>query len=170
MSQEQTHHKKIARAKLLVTFACFIGGLLAGGNVYRYLIEVPAWRYLNMADWGTYSRHADLGNGIFLFSFEAITSTLLLCIASVLVLRNHELFRPTNIWLHVSTLFALAGIALTFFAAPYMLNVRTMTDNPELLQQVFEHFHFWGMLRAIAQVLSFFSSVMAIRKIEALTT
>jgi hypothetical protein len=156
---------RIARLQFLVAIACILSGLLAGGDVYRYIIEVPSWRHLNLTGWAEYSRHADLGNGIILFPVEAIGSTIFLIAASILVLVNKSELRTVSIPVHIASFFALAGIVLTFFAAPLMLSLRTINNDPEFLRQVFTRFHFWGLLRAVAQVLSFFACVWAMGKV-----
>ena len=154
----------IATLRILISIACLLSGLLAGENVFRYTLEVPGWRHIDIAQWGEYSRHADLGKGIFLWPFEAISAMLLLLASSIIVFRNKNL-RTTGLPVYCATFFALAGLALTFFAAPYMLSVRTMGNDPQLLQRTFDHFHFWGLLRAIEQVLSFGCCVWAIGKV-----
>ena len=75
-----------------MSIACIIGGLLADGNIYRYVIEVPAWRYLNITTWAEYSHHADLGNGLFLFPFEAIGGAIPLVVASIIIMSNESVF------------------------------------------------------------------------------
>jgi len=67
--------------------------------------------------------------------------------------------------IYTSTCFALAGLGLTIFAAPYLISVWSMPDDPILLQQQFNHFHFWGLFRAVAQILSFFTCVFALSKV-----
>jgi hypothetical protein len=151
---------KVIIRPLLIT-SCCIGGLLAGGNVYRYIIEVPAWRHLDITDWSAYSKNADLGNGLFLFPIEAFGNALPLIIASAICLKNRNL-KPIASSLHVSTLFAIAGLALTFFAAPIMLHLPKIDGNIPLLQQAFNRFHFWGSLRGITQVLSFLFCVLVV--------
>jgi hypothetical protein len=157
--------KSVATLRILVTSACIVTGLLAGGNIYRYVIEVPAWRHLSIINWAEYSRHADLGNGIFLFSIEAIGSTILLLAASIIVLANRSLFKTLPLPVHFATFFALIGIALTFFAAPIMLGLRKDINNPENIEHAFKSFHFWGLLRGVAQLLSFFACVWAMSKV-----
>jgi len=139
-------------------------GFIAGENIFRYALEVPGWRHIHIAEWGEYSRHADLGNGLFLLPFEAIVSTVLLISASLIILKRKD-FRPAALPIHIASFLSLMGLALTFFAAPYMLSIRTMDNNPEFLQQAFNHFHYWGFYRAIAQVLSFCACVAAIGKV-----
>jgi hypothetical protein len=101
----------------------------------------------------------------FFFLLEAIVSALLLTIASIIVLRRKDEFRSVALPLYASSICAIAGLVLTLFAAPYMLSVRTMNDNPELLLQTFNNFHYWGFFRAIAQVLSFCFCVWSIGKV-----
>jgi hypothetical protein len=154
---------KVITLRILLIIACIFGGLLAGGNLYRYMIEVPAWRHLDITEWSTYSKYADLGNGLFLFPVEALGSTLALGIASAICLKNRNL-KPVSS-LHVSTAFAITGIVFTFFAAPIMLHVPKIEGNTLLLQQTFSRFHFWGTLRGIAQILSFLFCVFALSNI-----
>lgn len=150
--------------RIMISSACLIAGLLAGENIFRYTLEVPGWRHIDIAQWGEYSRHADLGTGIFLWPFEAISTSLLLLVSSVIIFRNKHL-QPAATTVYASAFFAMAGLGFTFFAAPYMLSVRNIGNDAQLLQQTFDHFHFWGLLRAVAQVLSFCCLVLAIGKV-----
>jgi hypothetical protein len=157
--------KTIKRLRILIIISCLLTGFLAGENVDRYLVQVPAWRQMNMITWAQFVRHADMSmNGILLYPGEAIISAGLLIIASVIVLKNRIEFSVVAKPLHTSTCFALAGLGLTIFAAPYLLSVWSMPDDPEFLQHQFNHFHFWGAWRAAAQILSFFFCILAVGK------
>jgi hypothetical protein len=162
---EQNKNKIVSRLRLLLTCACLLSGFLAGENIFRYAMEVPAWRHINIAEWGEYSRHADLANGAFLLPFEAVVGALLLIAASIIILKGKGAFQSAALYVHSASFFALTGLVLTFFVAPYMLSVRTIGNDPELLQQAFNHFHYWGFYRAIAQILSFCACVLAIGKV-----
>jgi hypothetical protein len=157
--------KSISRLRWFVSFACLLHGFLAGENMFRYTMEVPGWRHINIAAWGEYSLHADLGNGIFLLPVEAIVGAILLLLASLTIVKGKEEFQSAAFPVHSATFFALAGLLFTFFAAPYMLSVRTMVNDPVLLQDTFNHFHHWGFLRATAQVLSFCFCVWSMAKV-----
>jgi hypothetical protein len=122
---ETIETKAISRLRLCISFACLFSGLLAGENVFRYAMEVPGWKHINIAEWGEYSRHADLGNGIFILPVEAVISTLLLLVASGSILKGKVKFQIAALPVHIATIFALTGLVLTFFAAPYMLSLRT---------------------------------------------
>jgi hypothetical protein len=159
---------KMAKAgwlNLLIITGCILSGLLAGGNVDRYVVQVPAWRQVNILNWAAYSRHADLGNGIFLYPFEAIGSFLTLFISSIIVLVNKPVFKYVALPLYLATILSAVGLFFTFFAAPVMLSIGTMDNNIFQLQRAFDKFHFWGLLRAIAQSLSFFASIFALREV-----
>jgi hypothetical protein len=143
-------------------------GFLAGGDVYRYVIEVPAWRHLDPDSWLRYSKYADLNNGLFLFPFEAITGTLLLLIASAICLKK-RLVNFSALSLYVSAILAMVGLVLTLFAAPVMLNLPKLEGNTERIYQAFNEFHFWGLLRAIIQTISFVFSAFALSSIDKLT-
>jgi hypothetical protein len=116
---------------------------------------------VSILNWAAYSRHADLGNGLFLYPLEAIGSFLLLFTASVIILFHKSLFKQVALPAHLAVVFAAIGLIFTFFAAPLMLSIRTIGNNEILLQKAFDKFQFWGMLRAIAQLLSFLACVWA---------
>lgn len=161
----QDNKKTLSHLQTIIMLACLISGIQAGGNIYRYLIEVPAWRELNIVNWGEYSRNADLRNGIILFPAQAILSFILLIIASIIIIKNKKLFNNLAFWFHTASIFSFLGLILTFFAAPIMLSVETMDNDPQLLKQTFDHFHFWGLLRAIAQVSSFLACVIGLTRL-----
>ena len=151
--------------QFLLAIACIISGILAGGNIDRYIVQVPAWRQVSIISWAEYSRHADLGNGLFIYPFEAFGGFLPLAIASIIA-RKNSAFLPVIL----ATAFAFLGLVFTLFAAPVMLGIKDMKNDPVFLQQAFDRFHYWGSFRAVAQVLSFFACVWAMGKIFALKT
>ena len=106
--------KSTSRLRVLISTGCAINGLLAGGDFYRYIIEVPAWRHLSITEWAAYSRHADLGNGIFLFPIEAIGGAILLVTASIIVLSKKPAFAVVAWPLHIATFFPLRDLGLRF--------------------------------------------------------
>jgi hypothetical protein len=160
-----TNPRALLRLQILISIACLFSGLLAGANLYRYVIEVPAWRHLNIVSWGEYSRHADLGNGIFLWPAEAIIPALLFVVSSILIIKSKAVPADAAIAAYASAFFALAGLGFTFVAAPYMLSMRSMPDDAHLLQQTFDSFHYWGAWRAAAQISSFCASLWAMAKV-----
>jgi hypothetical protein len=153
--------KTIIRLRYLITIACLLSGFLAGENIDRYIVQVPAWRHISILSWAQFVHYADLGNGAFLYPAEAIVSALLLIVAAIVALRRKNEMLLVIFPVYLSALFALAGLVFTFFAAPYLLNIDKDGNNTSALQQTFDNFHFWGTFRATAQVLSFCFCVWA---------
>jgi hypothetical protein len=152
--------------KSLLIAACILTGFLAGETVDRLVVGLPAWHHVDITAWAEYSRHADLGNGIFIYPFEAIGSCLLLMTCSVIILKNKSGLHRSSGMLHLSTLFALTGLILTFFAGPHMLSIRGQHD-PLFLQHAFDQFYYWSTFRGIAQILSFITCTFALAWIPA---
>ena len=150
--------------KTRLSIAIIFSGLLAGAGVDRYIVHTPAWRHLDIRSWAEFSKHADLGNGLFLYPVEAIGGFIFLLIPSCIIIFKNR-FKHVSLWIYSATALALAGLILTFFAAPVMLSLKTIGDDPAVLQQTFDKFHHWGFLRAIAQTLSFLAAVIGLMKI-----
>ena len=47
-----------------VVAATAVSGLLAGTNIDRLIVQMPAWEQVGVLAWATYSREADLGNAL----------------------------------------------------------------------------------------------------------
>jgi hypothetical protein len=144
---------------LLMAAACVITGLLAGGSVDRYVVQVPAWRHLNTLSWAEYTRYAEFGNGLYLYPFEVLGSFILLFTTTSIVLISRQKFQHVAMPVFLATIFATIGLIFTFFSFPVMLSIRALGNNVTAVQNAFDRFHFWGWLRAIAQLLSFFACV-----------
>lgn len=46
-----------------------------------------------------------------------------------------------------------------------MLNLGSLNDDPVLLQQAFDKYHYWGAIRAVFQIVSFFACVLAMGRV-----
>jgi len=145
---------------LLIAAAVF-GGVLAGGNIDRALVAMPAWERVGTQGWAEFSRYADLGNGLFLYPIEAIGGALLVLAAAISFHFDRTAPPQAAVPLYAAVLLALAGLVLTLKAAPIMLGIRDMSD-PAGLQASFEGFRFWGNLRGACQVTTFLLEVWAL--------
>jgi hypothetical protein len=54
------------RTRILLVLALLFSGLLAGGNIDRAFVTMPAWQQVGVTAWAEFSRCADLGNGLVL--------------------------------------------------------------------------------------------------------
>ena len=158
--------KVVIRLEYLLIAATILSGLLAGASIDRFVVGFPAWKHVNISAWAEYSRHADLGNGIFVYPVEAIGSFLLLLISSFIVLKNKKapVHQLISFQIYLAALLAFSGLLLTFFAGPFMLSIKNMND-PFFLQHAFDEFYYWSIFRGIAQVLSFLACMWALGKI-----
>jgi hypothetical protein len=147
------------RAPLAI--ALLFSGLLAGGNVDRALVAMPAWQVVGAAGWADFSRHADLGHGLALYPIEAFGGALFALAAAIGFQFERDAPSSVRILLYVSVVLAAGGLLLTLEAAPIMLGIRDVTD-PAALAHAFEGFWFWGNLRAICQVLAFIAQLAAL--------
>jgi len=147
--------------RLLLILSTFVSGLLAGGNIDRALVAMPAWQPIGATSWAEFSRHADLGNGLILYPVEAIGGALLTVAAAIMFHFDRSAPRTAVVPLYAAVLFAAGGLVLTVKAAPIMLGIRDLGD-PAALQRAFEGFWYWGNLRAASQVMAFVAQLAAL--------
>jgi len=155
----------LKRSQFLMAMGTFCAGFLAGGNLDRYMVQVPAFRHVDIVSWAMYSRHADLGNGLLLYPLEAISGFVFFIVASVMVIMHRPILNTVARPVHAAAVLAALGLFLTIFAAPIMLGVGTMPNNPAQLHAAFERFHFWGGIRAVVQILSFAAGIWGMIRI-----
>jgi hypothetical protein len=72
----------------LIVAATIFDAVLAGTDVDRLLVQMPAWRDVGVAGWAAYSRHADLANGLVLYPTLAIAGCVLSVAAAINVARE----------------------------------------------------------------------------------
>ena len=148
-------------ARPLLVVAALFAGLLAGGNVDRTFVAMPAWQQVGAMAWADFSRHADLGNGLVLYPLEAIGGALFAIAAAVCLQFDRTAPRAAVLAIDASAALAAGGLALTLKAAPIMLGIRGVTDALALTA-AFEGFRFWGDLRAVCQILAFATQLIAL--------
>ena len=133
-----------ARTRALLIAATVLSGLLAGGNVDRAIVAMPAWEKVGASGWATFSRHADLGNGLVLkIPLEAIGAFLLIVLTAVSLYRDGAARVRIMLPLSSAAVLAAAGLLCTLKAAPIMLSVGHL-DDPASLQQAFDGFRLSG--------------------------
>jgi hypothetical protein len=145
----------------LLVLAAAMSGLLAGASADRYLVQVPAWRRLDVLTWAEHSRHADLGNGRFWYPTLAFGATGF-SVAAAIALRQRALL-PSGLALpvDVGALLGLLGLATTILAAPNLLRLRRPADRATT-EASFHAFHRWGRVRAVFQILTFPANLWAL--------
>ena len=124
-----------ATRRLLIA-ATLVNGLLASGNINRGLVDMPAWRQVGVLAWAAFSRQADLGpRAMIVYPGVAFAGMILSVVAAVLFWRDHAAPRAAAFAVYAAALLTIGGLLFTTQAAPIMLSVRHLGDNPVALQQ-----------------------------------
>lgn len=123
------------------------------GTMNRTLVEMPAWRHLGVEAWAAFSRGADLGNGRIIYPIAGMGG-LALILAAAIVFRLGSR-RPWFVAIPVygSALMAICVMLTTTQAAPVMLSLHRIGNDPRALQQAFDGFYRWDSIRAIVGTL-----------------
>ncbi len=147
----------------LIVLATFVDSILAGTNVNRALVEMPAWQKTGPRGWAAFSRHADLGpTGMFLYPFAAFAGAILSLAAAVRFHLDGGEPRAAALPLQAAVLSTIAGLLTTIKAAPFMLGIRNLDDDATALQQALDGFQFWGNVRGVFQVLAFVANLWSL--------
>ncbi len=147
----------------LVILATLVDSILAGTNVNRALVEMPAWQKTGARGWAAFSRHADLGQtGMLLYPLSAFASAILSLAAAVRFHLHGGEPSAAALPLHAAVLATIAGLVTTIKAAPIMLGVRNLGDDTPALQQALDGFQFWGNIRGVLQVLAFVTNLWSL--------
>ena len=154
----------------LVIAATLVNSILAGLNVNRALVEMPAWQQTGPLAWAAFSKNADLApTGLILYAVSAFAGALLSIAA---VISFHKEWRrgrgrtaaPRSLTmpLYTAALLAVGGLLVTIQAAPIMLNVPNLNNDAAALQRALDGFQLWGNIRGVFQVLAFVANVWSL--------
>ncbi len=146
----------------LAILATLVNSILAGMNVNRALVEMPAWQQTGPLGWAEFSRHADLArNGAILYPLCAFAGTILSIAAFTRFYPDGNKPEAAAIPIYTASLLSIAGLLTTLKAAPNMLRVRHLCDAPAL-QQAMDGFQFWGNIRGLFQFLAFVANLWSL--------
>jgi hypothetical protein len=140
--------EKLLRVALVLIVAGQLLGTIAD-SLARTLVEMPAWRHLGPEAWAAFSRSADLGNGKIMYPVAGIGGTLLILAAATAFRLSPKRPLSVAIPLYGAALMATCVMLTTTQAAPIMLSLHRIGNDPATLQQAFEGFYRWDSIRAI---------------------
>jgi hypothetical protein len=147
--------------RTLLVSATAVNGLLAGGNLDRAFVQMPAWARVGSKRWAEYSRHADLSvNGKLLYPLEGIGGAILTITAAISYLRDGRSPRRAAVPMYSGVAFVVGGMLATTRAAPAMLGLMRSNRLPEEI--AFKRFRFWGNVRGVFQILAFIATLQAL--------
>ena len=151
------------RTASLIVAATLVNSVLAGGNVIRSLVEMPAWQRTGPRAWAAFSRHADLGpTGMVLYPLLGFAGAILSGAAALSYRNDRARLPDAAVSVYGAALLTLGGLLMTTRAAPNMLSVRRVSEDAARLQQALDGFQFWGNVRAVFQVLAFVANLWSL--------
>jgi FtsP/CotA-like multicopper oxidase with cupredoxin domain len=139
--------------------------LFAPDGTFRYktLVDMPAWRHVGPLGWAAFSRQADLGwRAMMLYPGEAFAGMILSVAAAAMFWRDRTVARSPAAPVYAAALLTIGGLLFTIKAAPIMLSVRHLGNDPVALQRAFDGFAFWGWWRGVCQVAAYLASFWAL--------
>ena len=140
--------EKVLRTSLyLIVVGLLLG--TAASDLNRTLVEMPAWRQLGAEHWAAFSLRADLGNGHTLYPLAGIGGTVLILAAATAFRFGSRRPWAVAIPLYGAALMAICVMLTTTQAAPIMLSLPRIGNDPRALQQAFEGFCRWDSIRAV---------------------
>lgn len=123
---------------------------------------MPAWRKVGALGWATYSRHADLENGLFLYPALAIGGAVFTVAAAISYQFDGTAPAYAALAIYLSVVLVVGGLLATVKAAPIMMSLRRTNDDASALQKAFDGFRRWGNVRGIFQILAFLANIWAL--------
>jgi len=142
-------------SRTVTAAATALGGILAGANADRLILQMPALGRLGPQIWADYSRNADLSLRGAAFYPPVAIGHAALSIAAAVALQDRRARGPAV----VAALLSLGGLALTFKAAPFMLSVRHLGNDAAALERARRGFNYWSRVRAACQIGAFAANV-----------
>ncbi|MGE2815527.1 hypothetical protein ACQI5H_10320 [Mycobacterium heidelbergense] len=154
---------RISVTPMLIIAATVVAGLF-GSLLDRAVVATPAWRDLGVQAWANYSRHADLHNGLIVYSIGGISCWALVFAAALAYRLDRSAPRQAGLPIYLAALSAIGAIATTIIAAPVMMHVGQLSDtDTAALHDAFQTFTLWGVyVRGICFAAIFVCLVWAV--------
>ena len=148
-----------------VVLACVVTALVmgvVGADLNRTLVEMPAWRVVGPHAWAAFSRHADLGAGHTIYPVLGIGGTLLSVAAAIVFRLSPRRPLAAALPLYGWACANIGVIVLTVFAAPIMLSVPGLGNDPIALARAFAGFAYWDGVRAVVGAVGDCAAIWAL--------
>jgi hypothetical protein len=138
----------------LILAATASNGILAGASLDQSLKQLPARHRIGSITYSRYSRAADLGNGILLYSILGIGAALLTLSAAVAGY-YYEAAPTLRTPLYAGATLAVLHSFTSTQAAPTLFSQRQVAENESALAKIFTKFEKWQTARCVLQVINF---------------
>jgi hypothetical protein len=151
-----------SRTRRLIVAATALGGILAGGSLDRSAVQLPAWRRVGPVPWATYSREADLRNGLIWYPLLGLGAPLLSIAAALAVRSDRAAARSGAAPAYAAAVLSVGHVLATSRAAPNMLGVGRLGDDADALRGALDRFERWQAVRASLQALTFAANLWSL--------
>jgi hypothetical protein len=146
----------------LLLAATAADGLLAGASLDQSIKQLPARHRIGIRNYSSYSRAADLGNGIAFYGILGVGAAALTIASAITMHRTGAPARQTRP-LNLAAGLAILHSLVTTQAAPIDFRQRAIDlDDTAALTQLFAQFERWQTVRAVLQVLNLGAMLWAI--------
>jgi hypothetical protein len=139
---------------VLVVGSAAVTGLLAGASLDQSVKQLPARFTIGHVAYSKYSRAADLGYGIALYSILGVGAAVL-AIAAAWSAHHDGAPSAAATPLYIGAAVAVFHSICTTQAAPTISGQRRFADDEDALRRIFAKFQRWQTLRCGLQLLGF---------------
>jgi hypothetical protein len=147
--------------RLLIVLATAVNGILVGASLDQSIKQLPARHRIGITAYSTYSKAADLGNGIPWYVSLGVGGVVLTIGASIAAF-SQEIASKTAVPLYMSVVLSILHSLVTTQAAPTLFRQRQYEHDEAALTTVFNRFSRLQTLRALLQVATFFTLLWAL--------
>ena len=155
---------KTSLTRSLVVAATALGGITTGTSFDKSIVQLPAWNQVGAEPWATFSREADLRNGLRWYPAMGIGTVLANIAAAIAVHRDPAAPPAAVVPTQTAALLAIGHMLATARAAPNMLRVRR-TEDPDSLKAALEGFTRWQTVRTGLDVLMFTANLWSLASV-----
>jgi hypothetical protein len=139
----------------LIILATAFNGIVAGASLDQSIKQLPSRHKIGPKAFSTYSRAADLGNGIIWYVTIGIGSASLTIAAAISILFQEVGYSYYANAIYVAAILSVAHSAVTAKAAPTNFSQRKVSNDEQALIGVLNHFERLQLVRAVLQVATF---------------
>jgi hypothetical protein len=139
----------------LLLVAAVMNGLLAGVSLNKSVVELPAGRRIGSLAFASFSRAADLGNGLPYYAALGLMTPAISVAAAVEIVVGAAPSMALLILAVAVACLSIAHVGATVGAAPNMHRIGRLGNDAEALDGAYGRFRVWHDARAILQVLTF---------------
>jgi hypothetical protein len=146
---------------ILIFAATALNGIAVGASLDQALKQLPTRHRIGVAAYSTYSKAADLGNGILWYVSVGI-GAVILTVGAAIAAWSQQLILERATPIYAAVVLSILHSLVTSQAAPTMFSQRRYEHDEAALTQVFNRFARLHALRALLQVLTFATLLWAL--------